>query len=85
MLDVVPSCNFVQYHEKLMMQLWENGELRFQTLKKPTFGPDFDPNLVPKILLWALSLVDVIHCCKLSFHVISKKTNEPNLRKWQKT
>ena len=68
-----------------MMQLWENGELRFQTLKKPTFGPDFDPNLVPKILLWALSLVDVIHCCKLSFHVISKKTNNPNLRKWQKT
>ena len=32
MLDIAPSCNPVQYQEKLMMQTWENGE-------KPKFGP----------------------------------------------
>ena len=32
-----------------------------------------------------LPLPDVRHCCKLSLYLISRKTNEPNLRKWQKT
>ena len=32
MLDIVPSCNLVQYQGKLMMQTLENGE-------KPNFGP----------------------------------------------
>ena len=27
---------------------------------------------------------DVRNCCKLSLYAISGKTNEPNLRKWQK-
>ena len=31
-----------------------------------------------------LPLLDVIHCCELSLFTISKKNNEPNLRKWQK-
>ena len=35
--------------------------------KNPNFGPDFG------------SLI-VIHCFKLSLHVISRKTNEPNLK-----
>ena len=26
MLDIVPSCNPVQYQGKLMMQTWENGK-----------------------------------------------------------
>ena len=34
MLDIVPSCNPVQYQGKLMMQTWENG-------KNPNFGPHF--------------------------------------------
>ena len=34
--------------------------------------------------LWILPLLDVNHCCKLSLYAISRKTNEPNLRKWQK-
>ena len=42
------------------------------------FGPK-------KLFSQILSLLDVRHCCKLSQHTISKKTNEPNLRKWQKT
>ena len=45
----------------------------------------FGPNLVPKIFLRVLLLLDVINCCKLSLYAISRKTNDPNLKKWQKT
>ena len=41
MLDIVPSCNIVQYQGKLINQTWKND-------KKPNFGPDFGlfgPNL----------------------------------------
>ena len=38
----------------------------------------------PKFSSWVLPLLDVIHCCKLSLYPISRKTNEPNLRKSQK-
>ena len=54
--------------------------------KKPNFGPDFrlpDPNLGPQMLFsLVLPLLDVRHCCKLSLHAISRKTNDPNSRKW---
>ena len=47
--------------------------------------------LAPSTQIWApkfffvdLTLLDVKHCCKLSLHAISRKTNEPNLRKRQK-
>ena len=40
--------------------------------------------LSQKIFSWDLPRLDVIHCCKLSLHAISRKTNELNLRKWQK-
>ena len=57
--------------------------------QKPDFGHDFDPLLdqrwSPKPFSWVLPLLDLIHCCKLSLYAISRKTNEPNLRKWQKT
>ena len=52
--------------------------------KKTSFRSDFGP-LGPKFYLLILPLVEVRHCCKLSFYVNSRKTNEPNLRKWQKT
>ena len=47
----------------------------------------FGPNLVPSFFffLQVLPQLDVIHCCKLSLYAISRKTKEPNLRKWQKT
>ena len=35
-------------------------------------------------LLLILPLLDIRHCCKLSLYAISRKTNESNLRKWQK-
>ena len=37
----------------------------------------------PKFFSWILPLLDARHFCKLSLHAISRKTNEPNLRKWQ--
>ena len=47
------------------------------------FDP-FGPNLLPKLFSLILILLDVIHCCKLSWYAISKITNDPNLRKLQK-
>ena len=38
----------------------------------------------PKNFLWVLLLLDIIRCCKLWLYTISTKTNELNLRKWQK-
>ena len=68
------------------------GKLKNKTLKndkKPSFscnfGP-FDPNLAPKFFFpWILPLLDVRHCCKLLLNANSWKSNEPNLRKYQKS
>ena len=81
MLDIIASYHCMQLQGKLMNKTWENK-------KKPSFRPNFDPfgpNLGPKnFFSWILPLLDVRHCCKLSLYAISRKTNEPNLRKWQK-
>ena len=65
-----------------MKQTLENG-------KKPNFGPDFGLFAQicppPQFFLQALPLLVVRHCSTLSCYAISKKTDEPNLRKWQKT
>ena len=67
-----------------MNQTWENG-------KKPNFGPNFGlfgPNLGPKIFFVcsnSTTLLDVRHCRKLSPYAISRKTYDPNSRKWRKT
>ena len=55
-------------------------------VEKPSFWPDFDSNLVPpEFFSLVLPLLDVVNFCKLSLRAISRKTNEPNLGKWQKT
>ena len=69
MLAIVWSCNPVQYQEKLIMQIWQNG-------KNPNFGSQI-------FFSWVLPLL--VSCSKLSSYTIYGKTNEPNLRKWQKT
>ena len=80
-LYIVASYHCMLFQGQLMDQTWENG-------KKPSFGPHFgpfDPNLVPKnFFSWILPLLDFRNCCKLSLYAISRKTNELNLRKWQK-
>ena len=72
------SCYAISRNE--MNETWENGE-------KPNFGPDFSlfrPNLGPKSFLRVLPQLVVRNCSNLSLYVISRKINEPNLRKWQK-
>ena len=69
---------------------WKTKEPNLKNDKKPNFGADFDtfglfaPNLAPKPFLWVLPLLHVTYCCKLSLYPISRKTNEPNLKKQQK-
>ena len=52
--------------------------------KPPYFGPNFGSNLCPKHFLQVLPLLVVRHCSRLWSCAIWRKTNEPNLRKWQK-
>ena len=49
------------------------------------FWPIFAQTWSQKCFSWVLPLLDVIHCCKLSLYATSRKTNTPNLRKWEKT
>ena len=55
-----------------------------KTLFRTRFWPPWPKFRPPQFFLWIFPLLDVIHCGKLSLYVISRKTNEPNLRKWQK-
>ena len=48
-------------------------------------GPILAKTWAPKFFSWFLSVLDVRHCCKLSLYAISRKTNDPKLRKWRKT
>ena len=75
MLDIT-SYHCIEFQGKLMNQTLENGK------KTLIFGPDFGPfwpKFGPKIFF------DVMLCWKLSLNAISRKTNEQNLRKFQKT
>ena len=82
LLDVIHCCKLSQHAiSKLMNQTWKNGK---KTIFRHDFVP-FDPNLSPKPFFIDLPLLEVRHYCKLSLYAISRKTNEPNLRKWQKT
>ena len=69
----------MQYPGKLMNHTCDNG-------KKPNFGLDFGlfgPNLGPYLFLQVLPLLVFRHFSKLSSD-FQGKTNEVNLRKWQK-
>ena len=39
--------------------------------------------LDPKLFSWVLSVLVVRQYSKLSYYAISRKTNEPNFKKWQ--
>ena len=52
--------------------------------KNLVYGPILAQMWSPKIFLWALPLLDVMHWCKLSLYAISRKTSGSKLRKWQK-
>ena len=80
MLYTVANYHCTRLQGKLITRIWENG-------RKPSFRPDFAPfgpkcDLLKKnfrgfYLYWILYVV-------ASLSAISRKTNEPNLRKWQK-
>ena len=56
--------------------------------KNPNFRLDFGlfrQNMGPQFFLSVLPVLDFRNSCKLSLHATSRKTNETNLRKWQKT
>ena len=55
--------------------------------QKDHFCPDlglFGPHLATKLFWRFQAQVDVRHCPKLQSCIISRKTNEANLRKWGK-
>ena len=74
MLDIVPSCNLVQYEGNIMTPPGENG-------KNPNLRPSLDP---PKFFPWVLPLLIVRQCSKLSSYAISTKANGPNLKEMTK-
>ena len=84
LLDVRNYCKLLLY-----VISRKTNEPNLRKCKKPSFGYNFglfQPNFSSqKIFSWVLSLIDLLHRCKLSFYVSSRKTNEPNLRKWKKT
>ena len=69
-LDIVPSYNLVQYQGNMTIEPSEN-------CKNPNFGPT---DFFSRILL----LLVVRQGFKLSTYAILRRTNEQNLRKWQK-
>ena len=60
------------------LRKWQKTKLqaRFWPVLTQKFGPE-------KFFSWVLPILNIIYCCKLLLHAISRKTNEPNLRKWQ--
>ena len=84
MLEIVASYHFLQFQEKLKNQTWENG-------KKSSFRSDFGPNLGPKFFFMGFTstryyiLLQAITVWLLqAITAISRRTNEPNLRKCKK-
>ena len=80
MFDIVPSYHCMQFQGKLMNHTWENGK---KLVLRLILAP-LDRIWAPKFYSWILPLLHVIHHWKLSLYATSRKTNDPNLRKWKK-
>ena len=70
----------MQFKGKLKKKTCENGKKKFGR----HFGA-FWSKFGPQKFFVGLPLLDVKHCYKLSLYAISRKTNESNLKKLQKT
>ena len=64
-----------------MNQTWEKAK---KLISGPISAP-LDQIWCPQIFLWVSLLLDVRNCRKLSSQQISRKTYDPNSRKWWKT
>ena len=73
----------MQYKQKLVMQPWENGKNLISDPILTTPHYPHHPHL-QTFFSWVLPLLVVRHCSKLLSYAILRKTNEPNLKKWQK-
>ena len=81
LLDVRNCCNLSLY----AISRKTNGP-KLRKWQITQFQGQFCPKFETKTSFsCVLSLLDIIRYCKLSMYSISKKTNKPNLRKWQKT
>ena len=82
MLGIFASYHFMQFQKK-------TNERNFRKWQKNLVsGPILTPWRkfgTQNFFSWILLLLHVRHCCKLSFYAISRKPNEPNLTKQQKT
>ena len=72
-------CTIQRKTNKPNLTKWQKTQFQNQFW---SFWPKFGPNI---FFSWIFLLLHNRHCCKLSLHAISRKINEPNLRKWQKT
>ena len=65
LLGVVTSHHCMQFQGKLMNQTQKNGQKPSARLNFSSFWPKFGPPPKKKIVLWVLSLLDVMNCCKI--------------------
>ena len=75
-LQAITVCNFKESQ-------WSKLE---KMIKNLVSGPILAQICLPsqKTFFRVLLLQNITHCCKLSLYAISRKTTEPNLRKWHK-
>ena len=78
MFQAITLCNFKETNG-LNLRKWQKTQFRAR------FWPVWSKFGPQNCFAWILPLFDVTHCCKLSSYAISRKSNEPNLRKWQET
>ena len=80
MLDIVAGYHCIQFQGKLMYQTSENDKMILDLILT-TLAQIW----ILKFFMWILPSLDVRLCRKPSLYAISRRTNEPSLRKWQKT
>ena len=81
------TCTFYRLKNSVTLTAWRYQE----AIKFDWMLDDIKKEKIISALIWAKkvylefsALLDVRHCPKLQSRAISKKTNEANLRKWQK-
>ena len=79
MLDIVAGYHCIQFQGKLMYQTSENDKMILDLILT-TLAQIW----ILKFFVWILPSLDVRLCRKPSLYAISRRTNEPRLRKWQK-
>ena len=80
-------CGFYIRHCSKLPSMKFQGKVMNQTWEKDwnaSFGPDFDPDLVLNIFFVSITSTRCYALLQAIIVYNFKKTNEPDLRKWQK-